>query len=234
MTMTMDLSGLTTLSGDARPSRPPIWFQVPPGYFPADLGITRDIADRVTDQLADGLSEHDRSVIANSMAMHLALVEQLNDVGTTYFANGFHPEPDGRPALSTLSLTVQPVQVTNPRMLGALLAQASAAQEGLVSVTTRDFPAGSAVVADHERRMPVPGSSDESVTIRQLRVAFVYPDGGHVAIFELSTKELDHWDDYRAIMLNLIAPTVTFTRPEGVPADESHEDRLTRMISGDL
>jgi hypothetical protein len=234
MTMSIDIAGLTTLTGAPRQRKPPVWFQLPPGFFPADLTISQEIADTVTDQLTDGLSEHDRSVIENSMAMHLALIEQLNATGTTFFANGFHPEPDGRPALSTLSLTVRPVQVTNPRMLGALLAQASAAQEGLVSVTTQDFPAGPAVVADHERRLPVPGSDDGTVTLRQLRVAFVYPDGGHVAIFELSTKELDHWDDYRAIMLNLIAPTVTFTRPDEVAAEEPHEDRVTRMISGDL
>lgn len=214
--------------------RPPMWLALPPGYV-ATPALDAPDAQAALAQLGEGLSPAARHVVQEALdvAGQQALAQCAAHL--TFCASGVHPREDGGVDLSSLAAGVVPVPRGPASAVLLAVARAEQEREDTERVFVRDYPAGTAVVA--ERRLEAPGraaaglEAEREVALRSIRISFVAPGEAHLAVVELTTRSVDAYASYRDVMLELVAPSVTFTDPAtSAQAEREAGARSRRLV----
>ncbi|MGN6130293.1 MAG: hypothetical protein ACTHOK_08120 [Nocardioidaceae bacterium] len=214
--------------------RPPMWLALPPGYV-ATAPLDEAGTEAALARLGEGLSTAGRHVVEEALDVAAQQEQAQRAAHLTFSASGIHPRDDGGVDLSSLVAGLVPVPRGPASAVLLAMARAEQAREDAEKVYVRDYPAGTAVVA--ERRPVTAGraaaglDAEWSVALRSIRVTFVAPGEAHLAVVELTTRSVDAYESYRDVMLELVAPSVTFTDPATrEQADREAGERSRRLV----
>lgn len=196
--------------------RPPMWLRLPPGYTKVDVLDDAD-RDRVVEQLTEGLSKAARRVVAQAIDTSQEQIRAQRKAHLTLSAVGMHPREgeDGGADLSTFTAGLVPAPKGPPSAMLLAVAQQEEQRDETTGVHVADFPAGPAVVTDRSLSVSATDFEDEPIEagVNTIRVTWVAPSSGHLAVIELASNSADSWPYFRQIMLELIAPSVSFEDP---------------------
>ena len=221
--------------------RPPMWLALPPGYVVTGV-LDEPTRETALAQLTEGLSPVAGRVVTQALEVAQQQARAQLDAHLTLTASGIHPREGGGVDLSQLVAGVVPVPRGPASAILLAVARSEEARDDTEQVYVRDFAAGTAVVT--ERRVATPGqaveplAAEEEVTLRSIRVALVAPGEAHLAVVELTTRSVDVFAAYRDLMLELVAPSITFDDPaaRSVEAEQTRvrTDRLAQRLGGHL
>lgn len=230
-------------------ARPQMWLSLPPGFFLTAL-LDDEEEQRALAALTKGLSAPAVRAVTQAMTVAQEQAKAQAGAGLTLSAAGVHPRADGGVDRSTLVAGVRAFTKGPKNAVLLTAARAEEARTETEKVFVRDFRAGPAVVAErHLTALTTPSVADtgadaasdastdtEPVSLHSVRVTFVTPDSAHLAVVELATTSADSFAGYRDVMLELIAPSVTFEHPEQATLRDSaaarRQGRLVDRLGG--
>lgn len=196
--------------------KPAFWYGIPHGYLQMDLTPSAGQLEELAEQVRN-LPESHRERADHVVRFYAGVVRGLNAQRAVACLIGMHPNEEGNPVLSVITLSVVPSTGVNPALVVADLAS-SAAKRPEDGIIPMELPTGTAFLAEQVRRTPAPGrppeGSDEPLEgkVWQGTVAVSAPDGADVIVMQLVTPALDQREDYRNILTGF-AHTLSFADP---------------------
>ncbi|MCZ2527508.1 MULTISPECIES: hypothetical protein [Streptomyces] len=196
---------------------PAFWYGIPHGYRRLDLHPTPEGLEEVARQVAE-LPEEARDRADQVFRLYAVVVTMLQRQHVLGWALGMHPDDNGTPALSVLTVSSVPMPGVNPKaVLARMLAQgAGTGPDG--GVLPVELPAGTGFLMEQVRKTTAPGAPPEGQegprqgTVWQGTVAIPDTASSSAVVVQLVTASVDLADDYRGVLLG-VARTVTFTDP---------------------
>lgn len=223
-----------TTSATSGVQRPRMWLTLPPGYVMTGVLAESERTEALA-RLTEGLSAPAARVVGEALEVAQQQAQALRSEHLTFSASGIHPREGGGVDLSSLVAGVVPVPRGPVTAILLAVARAEAAREDTDDVFVRDYPAGTAVVA--ERRIEAAGHAvgalpaEPEVSLRSIRVSFVVPGGTHLAVVELTSRSVDVFGSYRDVVLELVAPSVTFEDPATQRREEEEAGSRGRRVA---
>lgn len=217
---------MTEVDDLAAAPKPAFWYGIPHGYRSMDLTPSAEHLEAVT-ELVRGLPEELRERANHIVRFYAGVVRALNAQHAVACLVGMHPNEEGEPVLSVITLSVVPSSGANPALAVADLA-GSAAERPEDGIVPMELPTGVGFLAEQVRRTPAPGKppegSDEPLqgTMWQGTIAVPAPDSADVIVMQLVTPAVDQSEDYRNILIGF-AHTLSFTDPMA-DDDEAEDD----------
>ncbi|RZQ62748.1 hypothetical protein [Amycolatopsis suaedae] len=200
----------TTDALAGEPTSLPLWFTVPNQFTEIDL--TEPIGQRMRriNEQAGVLPGTDVSQRANAVFAQEALLGQLARAGAVYAAHCIARSEHEPHRIVTGLFTVlvqEPPGLSEQSM--ATIARGLHEPGEPSETLLLDYPAGQAIVHGEQRLVTFNGGTQ---SMRQAQVIFRLPDLQRLAIFSMSTSDIDDWEDFAGI-LDGIARSVSFTPP---------------------
>lgn len=196
--------------------KPDFWYGLPHGYVRLDLQPTAEGLQEMSRQVNELPSEvRDRA--AQVFRLYTVVVAMLQKHQVQGCAIGMHPDDNGNPSLSVLTVSTLSTPEANPKAaLTRMLTNAGTVPgDGVVPVR---LPIGSGFLIETERRTvapvapPVGEEEPQEGTVWQGTVAIPDARSSSVITVQLVTPAVELADDYRGVLLG-VARTVTFTDP---------------------
>jgi hypothetical protein len=212
--------------------RPRMSFSLPPGFFPDAFPSGAQAEDDLLGQLTDGLGEAATAAVTTAfdVARAQARFQAAHDSGLSFYASGLHPRDDGGVDLSKLSAGVVPVRPGEREQLLLATVKAEQDQPGTEKVGVLATGSGDVVIAERLMVVQTPEPSGEvEVTLYGVRASIPTEDGRHLAIIDLTTKSVDQRESYRAVLVDLVLPSMTFTDPPPAPPPPQDPERVRRF-----
>lgn len=212
-----------------------MWLELPPGFVKVDL-LEGETRERVLAEMTDGFGEEERQLVLDAFELGQDQIRAQRAAQMTLSAAGNHPREDGGVDVSYLSAGVVPAPPGPPNSMLLAVAEQEEARDDNVGVHVVDFPAGPASVADRLIRVATTDLEDAEVevNVHTIRLTWIAPTNAHLAVVELMSKSTDVWQSYREIMLNLIAPSVTFEHPDVTAQKEKDSAVQARRLNDRL
>ncbi|WP_328750932.1 hypothetical protein OHT57_35970 [Streptomyces sp. NBC_00285] len=208
--------------------KPDFWYVLPHGYVRLDLQPTAEGLQQVSRQVNE-LPGEARDRAAQVFRLYTVVVAMLQKHQVQGCAIGMHPDGNGNPSLSVLTVSTLSTPEANPKAaLTRMLANAGTVPgDGVVPVR---LPIGSGFLIETERRTvapvapPVGQEEPQEGTVWQGTVAIPDVRSSSVITVQLVTSAVELADDYRGVLLG-VARTVTFTDP-AVPAEANRSSGM--------
>jgi len=211
--------------------RPRMSFSLPPGFFPDAFPSGAQAEHDLLGQLTDGLGEAAAAAVtaAFDVARAQARFQASQESRLSFYASGLHPRDDGGVDLSKLSAGVVPVRPGEREQLLLAMVKAEQDQPGTEKVGILSTAAGDAVLAERLAVVQGPAEANAEIPLYGVRASIPTEDGRHLAIIDLTTKSVDQRDSYRAVLVDLLLPSVTFTDPPPAPPFTADPERTRRL-----
>lgn len=207
---------MTELHEHTTAPKPAFWYGIPHGYRSMDLAPSEEHLEELSGlvrSMPEGLRERANQVVR----FYAGAVRALNAQQAVACLIGMHPNEEGEPVLSVITVSAVPSTGANPALVVADMA-ASATERPEDGIIPMELPTGIGFLAEQVRRSPAPGrppeGSDEprEGTMWQGTVAVPGPDSDDVIVMQLVTPAIDQREDYRNILTGF-AHTLSFTDP---------------------
>ncbi|GAA1929682.1 hypothetical protein GCM10009837_64240 [Streptomyces durmitorensis] len=239
MTTSVD-STSGTLPHHADEEPPPLWFNVPDGFFALPLAATPEERAERSHEFVRGLySRGDESIWEPAAPYYEGLAELMAGNGISYSAmglfstaeeaegaaegedgGGFEARYEGADGVAQCAFTVAAVPTDQSAK------DTDVAAQGILAVLSRephndarwlDLPCGPAVsciTLTKYQLSPKVTATGEAVDLLtgQIQVHVPFPTGPFTAIFTLYTASTDYWTEFCDIMAAVLR-TVSFTEP---------------------
>ncbi|MBM7171396.1 hypothetical protein JQK87_23915 [Streptomyces sp. G44] len=211
------------------PDPPPLWFNVPEGFYALPLAATADERTARAQQFVRELySRGDESIWEPAAPYYAGLAELMADTGVSYSAMGLFSTAedaeyaDASAGVAQCALTVAAIPTDQASGDTETIAQGILA---LLSSTPHndarwlDLPCGPAVscvtLTEYKLhpRITATGQATELLT-GQIQVHVPFPTGPFTAVFTLHTASTEYWTEFCNIMAAILQ-TVSFTEPAG-------------------
>ncbi|MEV8318996.1 hypothetical protein AB0Q95_33060 [Streptomyces sp. NPDC059900] len=219
---------------------PPLWFNVPDGFFALPLAATpEERADRSKEFVRSLYSRGDESIWEPAAPYYEGVAELMAETGVSYSAMGLFSTADsdaeteaaedgnaigaryeGADGVAQCAFTVAAVptdQAANDTDVVAQGILATLAREPHNDARWLDLPCGPAVscitLTKYELSPQVTASGEPSNLLTgQIQVHVPFSTGPFTAIFTLHTASTDYWAEFCDIMAAILR-TVSFTEP---------------------
>lgn len=197
--------------------RPEFWYVLPYGYLRLDLHPSPEGLQEVARQI-NALPDTARDRAEQVFRLYAVVVSMLQKQQVQGCALGMHPDDNGDPLMSVLTVSTLPTPKVNPKAALTQMLAAGAGtgpENGIVPV---ELPVGTGFLIESERRTVSPGAPPEGQeepleeTVWQGTVAIPDTRSPSVITVQLVTPSVQLADDYRGVLLG-VARTVTFTDP---------------------
>ncbi|MFF4347713.1 hypothetical protein [Streptomyces sp. NPDC001530] len=220
---------------------PPLWFNVPEGFFALPLAATpEERSERAQSFVRELYSRGDENIWEPAAPYYAAIAELMADTGVSYSAMGLFStaeedeSADGDVVRHDLSggaaqcaFTVAAVPTDQSGADTDVVAQ------GILSILCGDpyndarwldLPCGPAVscvtLRQHKLNPEVTASDEESNLLTgQIQVYVPFPTGPFTAIFTLYTASMDYWAEFCDMTAGILQ-TVSFADPAADPDGE--------------
>ncbi|MBA2944935.1 hypothetical protein [Streptomyces himalayensis] len=215
--------------------KPKFWYGLPYGYLKLDLQPSAEGLQEVARQINE-LPRELRDRAEQVFRLYAIVVTMLQKQQVQGCALGMHPDDNGSPSLSVLTVSTLSTPEGNPKAaLTQMLAGAGTGPDnGVVPVK---LPVGTGFLIESERRTVAPSAPPEGQeeplegTVWQGTVAIPDTRSSSVITVQLVTPSVELADDYRGVLVG-IAHTVTFTDPEAPTEATSRRGPFTAPGSG--
>ncbi|TSB26631.1 hypothetical protein [Streptomyces benahoarensis] len=203
--------------------KPEFWYGLPYGYLPLDLQPTPEGIQETARQITLLPPEH-RDRADQIFRLYASVLTMLRKREVMGCALGMHPDDDGEPTLSVLTVSTVATTGANPNaVLMQLLGGDSTGTSRADGIVPVEIPVGTGYVWETVRRTPSPaappegseeGTEEESRegTVWQGTVAIPRPGNASIVMLQLVTPAVEWAQDYRGVLLG-VARTVSFTDP---------------------
>ncbi|MFF9477414.1 hypothetical protein [Streptomyces sp. NPDC014733] len=213
--------------------KPEFWYGLPYGYLRLDLDPTPEGIQETARQITLLPPEH-RDRADQIFRLYAGVLTMLRKREVMGCALGMHPDDDGEPTLSVLTVSTVATTGMNPHaVLMQLLggdSTGTTAADGIVPV---EIPVGTGYVWETVRRTPSPAAPPEGEevgeeetregTVWQGTVAIPRPDRASILMLQLVTPAVESAQDYRGVLLG-VARTVSFTDPAAEAAANGNSE----------
>lgn len=192
---------------------PPFWYGIPHGYLRVDLYPSEEGLAEVVRQIRE-LPEEARERAEKVLRLYGGVVGMMQTQKVLGCAVGMHPDDQGEPSMSVLTVSSVPMTGDDPlRVLTRMMAEGVDGTEEFQPV---ELPAGVGFVTEQVRRSPSPRASEDaeptSEKIWQGVVAIPDKSTSSVVTVQLATPSVHLSEEYRGVLLG-VAHTVSFTDP---------------------
>ncbi|MGW7085923.1 hypothetical protein ACWGH2_20870 [Streptomyces sp. NPDC054871] len=219
---------------------PPLWFNVPDGFFALPLAATPEERAERSQEFVRGLySRGDESIWEPAAPYYEAVAEMMADTGVSYSAMGLFSTADaddeaevpedgggvearyeGADGVAQCAFTVAAVpteQATQDTDIAAQGILAALSREPHNDARWLDLPCGpavSCVTLTKYKLSPQVTATGEPMDLLtgQIQVHVPFPTGPFTAVFTLHTASTDYWTEFCDIMAAILQ-TVSFTEP---------------------
>ena len=205
---------MSAAASEAGAAHPPLfWYAVPHGYLRVDLHPTEEGLAEVVRQLR-ALPEDLRRRAEQVLLLYAGVVSAMQRENVLGCAVGMHPDDEGAPSVSVLTLSSVPLHGDDPlRTLTRMMADSRTGAE----FQPVELSAGVGFVTERERRVPSPrqvADTDQPTTERVWQGVVAIPNRttGSAVTVQLVTPSVHLAAEYRSILLG-VAHTVSFTDP---------------------
>ncbi|WP_399085833.1 hypothetical protein ACGH2B_07240 [Streptomyces sp. BBFR2] len=208
--------------------KPEFWYGMPYGYLPLDLRPTPEAIQETARQITLLAPEH-RDRADQVFRLYAAVLTMLRKREVMGCALGMHPDDDGEPTLSVLTVSTVTTSGANPHaVLMQLLGGESTGAGRADGIAPVEIPAGTGYLWETVRRAPSPAAPPEGAeteeetdsregTVWQGTVAVPRPGAASIVMLQLVTPAVESAQDYRGVLLG-VARTLSFTDPTAQPA----------------
>ncbi|MFK0121363.1 hypothetical protein [Streptomyces sp. NPDC090994] len=196
---------------------PQFWYGLPHGYAEVDLDPTEEGVAELARQLRR-LPPEARARADQTFRLYAMTVLLLRKQPVAVYALGVHPDAEGEPASSVLTISAVPSEGAHPLRVLAAMVTDSAGGDEIDGMRPVELPAGVGFLTERVRKTPAPGAPpagrEEPLegTVWQGTVAVPEPRTSSIVVVQLVTSSVGLADDYRAVLLGT-ARTLSFTDP---------------------
>ncbi|EST23175.1 hypothetical protein N566_26025 [Streptomycetaceae bacterium MP113-05] len=196
---------------------PVFWYDVPHGYLPLDVSPTAESLDDLAAQIR-ALPENVRDQADQVFRLYAIVIWELQKNRVQGCALGMHPDGDGEPTTSVLTLFSVNTNGASPKATLTTLMSGGfgdSAESGFVPL---ELPCGLGFRAETVRAAPAPrqppAGSDQPAVEQVWQGMVAIPDArsSSIIVVQLVTASVDLADDYRNVLQG-VARTVSFTDP---------------------
>ncbi|MEU3709675.1 hypothetical protein [Streptomyces catenulae] len=201
--------------------KPEFWYGLPYGYLPLDLDPTPEGIQETARQITL-LPPEERDRADQIFRLYAGVLTMLRKREVMGCALGMHPDEDGEPTLSVLTVSTVATAGAHPdAVLMQLLGGASTGTSAADGIVPVEIPVGTGYVWEMVRRTPSPAAPPEGEegeeesregTVWQGTVAIPRPGSASIVMLQLVTPAVELARDYRGVLLG-VARTVSFTDP---------------------
>lgn len=201
---------------DTRP-KPKFWYGLPNGYLELDFNPSDEGVAELARQLS-GLPEEARERADQTFRLYAMTVMLLQKQPVAVCALGMHPDANGEPSLSVLTISAFPSEGANPTRVLAGMVTGSAGGGPSNGMQPIELPVGVGFLTEQVRKTVAPGVPPEGQkqplegSVWQGTVAVPEPKTSSIITVQLVTSSLELADDYRSVLLGT-ARTLSFTDP---------------------
>lgn len=196
---------------------PAFWYDLPHGYLQMDVSPDAESLDEAAAQIR-ALPEEIRDRADQVFRLYAIVLWEMQKNRVQGCAIGMHPDDDGEPTTSVLTLFSVGTQGANPRATLATLMTSGFGESSQSGFVPLELPCGLGFRAETVRAAPAPRrppeGSEQPVEepVWQGMVAIPDARSSAIVVVQLVTSSVALADDYRNI-LEGVASTVSFTDP---------------------